>query len=41
MGLTVSPLRRRGCFLIIIVIIFVPFTILLLLMGPGAYEICE
>lgn len=34
MGLTSSPLRRRGCFLISAVVVLVPFTVLLLVVGP-------
>lgn len=35
MGLTASPLRRRGCFLVIAIVVLVPFTMLLLFVGPG------
>lgn len=39
MGLTASPLRRRGCLFAIIVCVMLPFTAMVLLIGPGKYLI--
>lgn len=39
MGLTASPLRRRGCFLVIGIVVLVPFTMLMLFIGPGKYPL--
>lgn len=35
MGLTASPLRRRGCLLVLAFCVLVPFTLMMLFIGPG------
>lgn len=37
MGLSASPLRRRGCLLALAFIVLIPFTVFLLIIGPGKY----
>lgn len=38
MGLTASPLRRRGCLLVLAFCILVPFTLMMLFVGPGKHS---
>lgn len=37
MGLTASPLRRRGCLLILAFCVMIPFTLMMLFIGPGKH----